>query len=403
MATPNRRSTHDPDKKYRDQYYTILSDLDDWLRHKQWPEQAKDDPLAPWPGGHKGGPGGVAHFSEESRRGGGPIRYGEGPKLTNKQRKDIMWEEYLQRNEDVIGMSRNEQDKFREHFNYSVPISDLLPLDNLGNYTGPVGPPKDYLGTKSSLPKPSMGRAVYGVDPSKPIYPSSTLPTGPIPLPGAATPSTAPLPPSGSRVTPVRTPTPTPTPTTPFTPTPGLHPGVTRPAPTPTPTPTTRPAPTPTPTPTPTTPPASTTGPLRMDPAAARASRRLRSRSATGMMLTAGDMGKIYSDDLRAANKAIDKNSSDAGAYADRASALWRDSKDYVQSHGGLKKLLNNAGPSDVEILRTLRDNMQQVSHDYGQATKFDAKTFPLETVTAAAKKSNTAYKRIDKALQRLR
>ena len=373
MATPNRRSTHDPDKKYRDQYHTILSDLDDWLRHKQWPEQAKDDPLAPWPGGHKGGPGGVAHFSEASRK-------GEGSKLTNKRRKDIMWEEYLQRNESVIGMSRNEQEKFRAHFNFSVPISDLLPLDNKGNYTGPVGPPKDYLGTKSSLPKPSMGRAVYGVDSSKPIYSSSTLPTGPIPLPGAATPSTAPLPPSGSRVTPVRTPTPARTPTTPFIPT-------------------TRPAPTPT-----------TTTPLRVDPSAARARRGARgslpSESKGGVKLinpASGVMGKIYSDDLRAASKAIDKNPSDAGAYADRASAVWRDSIDYVQSQGGLSGLLKNAGPGDVETLRTLRDNMAQVAHDYGQATKFDAKAFPLKTVTAEAKKASAAFKRINKVLQGLR
>ena len=121
------------------------------------------------------------------------------------------------------------------------------------------------------------------------------------------------------------------------------------------------------------------------------------------MMLTAGDMGKIYSDDLRAASKAIDKNPSDAGAYADRASAVWRDSKDYVQSQGGLPKLLKNAGPGQVEILRTLRDNMAQVAHDYGQATKFDAKAFPLKTATAEAKKASAAFKRINKALQRLR
>jgi hypothetical protein len=56
-----------------------------------------------------------------------------------------------------------------------------------------------------------------------------------------------------------------------------------------------------------------------------------------------------------------------------------------------------------VETLRTLRDNMAQVAHDYGQATKFDAKTFPLKTATAEAKKASAAFKRINKALQRLR
>ena len=114
-------------------------------------------------------------------------------------------------------------------------------------------------------------------------------------------------------------------------------------------------------------------------------------------------MGKIYSDDLRAASKAIGKNPSDAGAYADRASAVWRDAGDYVKSQGGLAKLLKNAGPGDVETLRTLRDNMAQVAHDYGQATMLDANTFPLGTATAEAKKAGAAFKRINKALQRLR
>jgi hypothetical protein len=118
---------------------------------------------------------------------------------------------------------------------------------------------------------------------------------------------------------------------------------------------------------------------------------------------SSGVMSKIYSKELRAANKAIDKNPSDASAYADRASAVWRDAADYVKSQGGLSKLLKNAGPGDVETLRTLRDNMAQVAQDYGQATTFDAKAFPLKTATAEAKKAGAAFKRINKALQRLR